>query len=436
MPASADAPARPAAPALPLGPALVAVLALLTAVAPLSIDMYLPGFPAMAAELGTTASGIQLTMTAFLVGLGLGQLFIGPLSDGIGRRRPLLGGTALCLVASVACALAPTVEVLAGARFLQGVGGAAGVVLARAVISDTSRGPAAAKLLGVLMIVSVIAPVVAPLAGGLLVAQSGWRLVFWAISALVAVMLVGAAAWARETVPPADRTRGGIRTTLATAREVLSNRHYTGYVLTFCFSFAGLFAYISASPFVVQTIMGLSESRYSLVFALNALAITATSAISASLAGRVPYRTMIGTGLVAAALAGAALLVAVLNGVPTVPTLILLAVFQGSFGLVFGNATALALGEAGRHAGTGSAFLGFLQFALAAVVAPLVGIAGEATAVPMGVAMVASAALAIVAFVVLTRGATEPSPHTDEAVGIERDTDPSDEAPVPVALGA
>ncbi|UZN03134.1 multidrug effflux MFS transporter [Cellulomonas sp. S1-8] len=413
MPASADAPARPATPPaapLPLAPALVAVLALLTAVAPLSIDMYLPGFPAMADELGTTASGIQLTMTAFLVGLGLGQLFIGPLSDGIGRRRPLLVGTTLCLVASVACALAPTVEVLAGARFLQGLGGAAGVVLARAVISDTSRGPAAAKLLGVLMIVSVIAPVVAPLAGGLIVARSGWRLVFWVIAALVAVMLVGAAVRARETLPVAERTRGGIGTTLATARDVLANRQYTGYVLTFGFAFAGLFAYISASPFVVQNIIGLSEGQFSLVFALNALAITVTSAVSAALAGRVPYRSMIGAGLAAATLAGAGLLAAALHGVPTVPTLVLLAVFQGSFGLVFGNATALALGEAGRHAGTGSAFLGFLQFALAAVVAPLVGIAGEDTAVPMGIAMVVSAVLAGLSFVVLTRGATRSLP--------------------------
>ncbi|MBD7920251.1 multidrug effflux MFS transporter [Cellulomonas sp. Sa3CUA2] len=435
MPASTDAPARPVP---TLAPVLVATLALLTAVAPLSIDMYLPGFPAMAADLGTTASGIQLTMTAFLLGLGLGQLFIGPLSDGVGRRRPLLAGTALCLVASVVCAVAPNVEVLTGARFLQGVGGAAGVVLARAIVSDTSRGPVAAKLLGVLTIVSVIAPVVAPLVGGLIVAQSGWRLVFWVLAAVVAVMLVGSALRVRETLPVAHRTRGGIATTFATAREVLANRHYTGYALTFSFAFAGLFAYISASPFVVQNILGLSEAQFSLVFALNALAITATSAVSAGLAGRVPYRTMIGTGLAAMTLAGAGLLVTVLNGVPIVPTLVLFALFQGSLGLVFGNATALALGEAGRHAGTGSAFLGFLQFGLAAVVAPLVGIAGEATAVPMGIAMVVSAVLAVVSFVVLTRGATEPQPHTDDVVAddAQRGTEPSNAALVAAAPGA
>ena len=429
MPASADAPTRPV---LPLGPALVAVLALVTAVAPLSIDMYLPGFPAMATELGTTASGIQLTMTAFLVGLGLGQLVIGPLSDGIGRRRPLLAGTALCLLASVVCALAPTVEVLTGARFLQGLGGAAGVVLARAVISDTSRGPAAAKLLGVLMIVSVVAPVVAPLAGGLIVAQSGWRLVFWVVAALVLLMLGGAALWARETLPRDQRTRGGVGATLTTARQVLANRYYTGYVLTFCFSFAGLFAYISASPFVVQNIIGLSEGQFSLVFALNALAITATSAVSAALAGRVPYRVMIGTGLTAAGLAAAGLLVTALQGVPTAPTLVLLAVFQGSFGLVFGNATALALGQAGRHAGTGSAFLGFLQFALAAVVAPLVGLRGELTAVPMAIAMVVSAALAALSFVVLTRGA--PAAVT-AAPGVLEDGPVGDGTPATAAVG-
>lgn len=391
-------------PARPVAGMLVALLALLTAVAPLSIDMYLPAFPGMAQDLSTSASGIQLTMTTFLVGLALGQLFIGPLSDGLGRRRPLLAGAFLCLVASVVCALAPNVQVLASARFAQGLGGAAGVVLARAIISDTARGAAAAKLLGVLMIISVIAPVIAPLAGGLIVASAGWRVVFWVIAGLVALMLAGALRWAAETRPEHERTRGGLGATLRAAREVLGNRSYTGYLLTFCFAFAGLFAYIAASPFVIQNVIGLSEGQFSLLFAGNALAITATSALAAALAGRVAYRRMIAIGLAIGVLAAAGLLVAVLNGVPAVPTLVLFAVFQGSLGLVFGNATALALGEAGRHAGTGSAFLGCLQFMLAAAVSPLVGIRGEWTAVPMGVVMLVFAGLAAVAFVTLTPG--------------------------------
>ncbi|MGN8244137.1 multidrug effflux MFS transporter [Cellulomonas soli] len=400
-----ELPLEPGLDARPATPALVVVLALLTAVAPLAIDMYLPAFPDMADDLGTSATGIQLTLTAFLVGLAVGQLVVGPLSDRIGRRRPLLLGSLLCLVASVACALAPSVGVLAGARLIQGLSGAAGVVLARAIVADTSRGAAAARLLGVLLIISVIAPVAAPLGGGAIIATVGWRGVFWVQAALVLAMLVGAALLVHESLPAAARTRGGLRATLADVRHVLGDRTYVGYLLTFAFAFAALFAYIAASPFVVQNVLGLSETTFTLVFSLNALAITVTSGAAASLAGKVAYRRMIALGLVVAGAVGVGLLVAVLAGVPTVPTLALFTVFQGSLGLVFGNATTLALAQTGAHAGTGSAFLGFGQFTLAAIVSPLVGIRGETTATPMAVVLLCCLAGAVVAFVTLTRDA-------------------------------
>lgn len=393
---------------------LILLLALLTAVGPLSIDLYLPAFPGMAGDLDTTAAGIQLTMTTFLVGLGLGQLFIGPLSDGVGRRTPLLAGTFVCAAASVICAVAPNVEILASARFLQGLGGAAGVVLARAIVSDTARGAAAAKLLGVLTIICVIAPVIAPLAGGAIIAAAGWRAVFWVLAALVLALFVWAVFGAKETLPVEDRNHGGIKTTLHVAKAVLSNRNYTGYLLTFCFAFAGLFAYISASPFVIQNIMGLSETRFSLIFAMNALCITIVSVIAAALAGKVSYRRMIAIGLTVAVLAAAGLLVFAINGTPMVPMLVLFAVFQGSLGFIFGNATALALDEAGHHAGTGSAFLGCLQYVLAAAVAPIVGLGGEDTAVPMGMAMVAFAVLAAISYVTLTRKSGAPAEENEE----------------------
>lgn len=398
----------------PLGGILVVVLALLTAVAPLATDMYLPAFPEMAGELGTSASSIQLTLTAFLLGLGLGQLVIGALSDGMGRRRPILVGSLVCLAASIACALAPNVEVLAAARFVQGLSGAAGVVLARAIISDTSRGAAAAKLQGVLIIISVIAPVVAPLTGGAIIANAGWRPVFWVVAALTLIMFLGTATRVRETLPESARTRGGLKATAAGARAVLANRQYVGYLLTFCFAFTALFAYISASPFVIQNVMGMSTGTYTLVFSLNALVIFVTSSAASALAGRVRYRGMIAGGLAVALVTTAALLVAILNGVPTVPTLVLFACFQGSLGFVFSNATAMALEKAGAHAGTGSAFLGFLQFFLAAAVSPLVGIMGEDTAVPMGVAMLSSIVLSAVAF-----GFTREKSRTPESTPVE-----------------
>ncbi|MCQ1986075.1 multidrug effflux MFS transporter [Arthrobacter sp. zg-Y844] len=395
---------------------LTGILALLTAVAPLSIDMYLPAFPHMADDLNTSATGIQLTMTAFLVGLALGQLVIGPLSDGVGRRKPLLVGSFVALLATVLCAVAPNVEILATARFLQGLGGAAGIVLARAIVSDTSRGAAAAKLLGVLTMISVIAPVIGPLAGGGIIAAGGWRMVFWVLAVLVLMMFLGALFGVKETLPDADRNRGGLKTTFRVAGEVLRNRNYTGYLLTFCFSFAGLFAYIAASPFVIQNILGMSETRFSLVFAMNAVAITIVSAVAAALAGKAPYRLMIAVGLSVAVLAAAGMLISVSNGTPTVPTLVLFAVFQGSLGLIFGNATALALEEAGHHAGTGSAFLGSLQFLLAALVSPLVGLWGEETGVPMGVAMLGFLVLAAASFLLLTRASVEAPAEEAAAV--------------------
>lgn len=398
----------------PVTGTLIGVLALLTAIAPLATDMYLPAFPQMANDLGATATGIQLTLTAFLVGLGLGQLFIGPLSDATGRRRPLLMGCLVCLGASIACALAPSVEVLGVARFVQGLSGAAGVVLARAVISDTARGVVAAKLLGVMLIISVIAPVVAPLSGGVIIANFGWRSVFWVFAALALMMFIGALALVKESLPESERTRGGIKATVRGAGAALANRNYVGYLLTFCFAFAALFAYISASPFVMQNVMGLSASVYSLLFGLNALVIVLTSSVAAALAGRVRYGSMIAFGLTVGVLASAGLLVSILNGIPTVPTLILFAVFQGSLGFVFSNATTLALEETEKHAGTGSALLGFLQFVLAAVVSPLVGLSGEETAVPMGLVMMISIGLAALTFGILPpkSSTSQQQPHS------------------------
>ncbi|MER5438421.1 multidrug effflux MFS transporter [Streptomyces sp. NPDC002790] len=386
---------------------LIAALALMTAVAPLALDMYLPAFPAMAQELGTTATGVQLTLTACLAGLGLGQLFIGPMSDALGRRRLLLLGTAICAVTGVACALAPNVELLALGRFLQGLSGAAGVVLARSVVSDTSRGQAAARLLGVLMIINVVAPVVAPLSGGAIVAFASWRAVFWVQAALALLASVCTLVWVRESLPKSARARGGLSATFSAVRETLTSRTYVAYLLTFCFAFAALFAYISASPFVMQQVIGLSSGMYSLLFGLNALVVVATSAVAAALAGRVPYRRMIAVGLTVAVLSAVGLAVCVSAGVPTVPTLVLFAVFQGSMGPIFANATTLALAETGKHAGTGSAFLGFLQFLLAAAISPLVGIAGENSAAPMVIAILVSIALATVAFAVLPDKSTE-----------------------------
>jgi DHA1 family bicyclomycin/chloramphenicol resistance-like MFS transporter len=389
--------------ARPMPLSWLGVLALLTAVAPLSIDMYLPAFPTMAEEFGTTASAIQLTLTTFMVGLALGQLVIGPLSDRFGRRPLMLAGTAVCVLASAACALAPTIELLTAFRFLQGFSGAAGVVLSRAVVADRARGAAAARVFSLMMIINGLAPVIAPLIGGTLSEQLGWRGVFWVLTGLAVAMFVGVAVVLGETHPREHRSTGGVSAMLGDARTVLTNRRYIGYTLTFAFSFSVMFAYISASPFVLQNVLGLSKIGYSFAFAANAVGLVTMNALNARIVGRFGQRRLLTLGVFLLTLFSGLLLVDALIGPVLWATLVLMCGAVSSLGLVVANATSMALEQAGNVAGTASAVLGALQFGLAAAVSPLVGIAGDHTAVPMAVVMVISGLVGAAALIGLTR---------------------------------
>jgi DHA1 family bicyclomycin/chloramphenicol resistance-like MFS transporter len=380
------------------GPLLL-VLALLSAVAPFATDLYLSAFPLMTTALGTTATAVQLTLTAFLVGIALGQLVFGPLSDRFGRMTPLVVGSLLCLVASAATAMAPTVEVLVAARFAQGITGAAGMVIGRAIISDLAVGAAAARAFSLMMLVGGVAPVVAPVLGSLLVTPLGWRGVLWVVFGLVAAMFVGVVAVVRETHTSARRaTVRADRATSPSALRALGSRDYVGNALAFAFAFATMMAYISASPFVYQVMMGFTEVQYGIAFAANALGLAAMSAVSARLAGRRSVRAPAGTGLALCLSATVAIAIIVLTGAPAWLLMFPLWVAVASLGLVFGNATALALGAVTRAAGSASAVLGALQFGLGAVVSPLVGIGGEHTAAPLATVMVTSIAIACLSF--------------------------------------
>ncbi len=396
---------------------LIAVLALLSAVTPLSIDMYLSAFPTMAAEFGTSASMIQLTLTALLIGLAFGQLVIGPLSDRYGRRGPLLIGTVVCLSASALCIVSPSIEVLIGLRFAQGFAGAAGVVIARAMVADRAEGAEAARLFGVLMVIGALAPVIAPVLGGLIVADFGWRAVFAALAALNALMLLGVIFFAPESLTRERRRPGGLGALRSTVRTVLTNRFYVGYALALAGVFTALFSYIAASPFVLQNIIGFSPRTYSLVFGGCAVVMAMMSAVSARLVGRISPRRLLHGGLAAMVLSTGLLLITVtVGGVAPVPTLGLMACFMASIGFSVANAMALATAEVRYAAGTGSAVMGFLQYVLGAGASPLVGLAGEHSAVPMGIAMFAAAVLAAIALVVFTRGH-----RPDLAAVVERD---------------
>jgi DHA1 family bicyclomycin/chloramphenicol resistance-like MFS transporter len=302
-------------------------------------------------------------------------------------------------MASLATVFAPSIEVLIGARLLQGIAGAAGMVIGRAIIADLASGKAAARAFSLMMIVGGVAPVVAPLAGGFLVAPIGWRGALAVILALSTLMLLAVLLVVRETHTEGRRNElRAARVELGSPLRDLASRAYVGHVLAFCGAFATMMAYISASPFIYQSMMGLSAGQYGAMFGVNALALLGTSALSARLTAKHDVRRLGGIGLVVGLGATVALLVLATSGVAAGWLALPLLVTVGSMGLVFGNTTALALGAARRAAGTASAALGATQFALAAAVTPLVSISGEHTAVPAAIVMVCASTLAVLAF--------------------------------------
>ena len=393
--AGAAGPATPAPRARRITPRLLLVLAALAALPPIATDLYLPAFPLLAASLGATAAGVQLSLTTFLLGAALGQLLFGPLSDRRGRVGPLFAGTVACAAAGVAAALAPTIGALVVARFAQGFAGAAGLVVGRAIISDLAEDPRdAARGFSLLMTVVGLAPIVAPWLGSLLVAPIGWRGILWVVVALTVAALLAAAASIRETHPASRRGAADA------GFSALLSRRCLGASLTFAFAFAALMAYISASPFVFQNVLGLGVREYGFVFALVALALTATSVLSARLAAAVPPRRQILAGLSTVAAASAALVAVVRLRLPAAWTITAITIAVAGLGFVLGNATSAAVAAAPRAAGAASALLGALQFGFGAAVAPLVGLWGDRTAVPMAVAMTVAGLGALASFLV------------------------------------
>ncbi|GED99969.1 Bcr/CflA family drug resistance efflux transporter [Gordonia spumicola] len=383
---------------------MLLTLALLSGIAPLAIDMYLPGLPRVGDDLGASASTVQLTLTTFMLGLALGQLLVGPLSDAAGRRRPMLIGTVLLTVAGLVCALAPSVVVLIAFRFVQGVTGGVGVVVARAVIADRATGDVAAKLFSLMMIISSAAPVVAPLIGGSLVGPIGWRGVFYVLTGLAALMLLAVWRFVPETLPVERRHPMHVRTVVGNVVAVARRRRYLGYVLTFAFGFGALFAYISASPFVLQDLMGFSPGVFSMLFATNAMGIVLASWLNSRLVGRVRPQRILTVGVGGLFVVGTAMIVVsvVASGV-RIPMLVLMFALSASFGLIAGNATALAIGEVRDRAGSGSALLGTLQFTVGSIVPPLAGIGGPSSALPMAIVIGVCAVCSAASFVVASR---------------------------------
>jgi MFS transporter, DHA1 family, multidrug resistance protein len=397
----------PAAAKTPAGGGLrlIVILGALTAFGPLSIDMYLPALPSLAREFGVSASQTQATLSACLLGLALGQTIAGPISDMLGRRRPLLIGLAAYALASLLCAFAPSVDALIAVRFVQGCAGAAGIVIARAVVRDLHAGDAVARFFAVLMLVNGLAPILAPIFGGQLLRVTSWRGVFVTLAVIGVLLLLAAGTGLRESLPPGRRASGGLQATLATFRRLLGDRRFVGYALSCGLAFAALFAYISGSSFVLQDLFGVSPQRFSLIFGANALGIVVAGQVSGRLVGRVRPERLLRIGLTATATGGVALLAAVAGGIGLAGVLPALFVVVASMGFVLPNASGLALAGNPRIAGSASALLGVLQYAIGAGVAPLVGIAGTRTAVPMALVIAALGVCALTVFTLFRRGA-------------------------------
>ena len=371
---------------------LVIVLGSVNAIGPLSIDMYLPAFPQIADSLDTSAAAVGLTLTACVAGLALGQLLVGPLSDRLGRRMPLIVAMAGYAVASVACAVAPSAPVLMGLRFLQGFAGAGGVVIARAVVRDLYSGAAAVRLFSSLMLVTGLAPILAPLLGAQILGLTSWRGIFGVLAVLAALIAVLVALGLRETLAPERRSHEGLRMTLATMRRLLADRWFVGHALAGGLGFGALFAYISGSSFVLQGIYGVSPQLYSVLFAMNGLGLIGGSQVNARLVGRFPAAQLLRAGLLSIAASAATLLAVVLaGGLGVWAVLVPMFVIVSSMSFVLPNSTALALADHAAEAGTASALLGVCQFLIGALVAPLVGAGGTGSAVPMAAVMTAAA---------------------------------------------
>ncbi|ONI72545.1 Bcr/CflA family drug resistance efflux transporter [Kribbella sp. ALI-6-A] len=382
---------------------LVLTLGFIVALGPLTIDLYLPALPSITTDLAASETAIQFTLTGTFAGLALGQLLVGPLSDTIGRRRPLIAGAGLHVLASVLCAVSPNVEMLSVFRVLQGVGAAAGSVVALAIVRDLYVGRAAATLLSRLMLVIGVAPVFAPTVGGALLVALPWQGLFVVLAALGVLLMVLVALTLPETLPPSARRPFGPAQLARTAGQLVRDRVFVGLTLVAGLAMTGVFGYVAGASFVFQEQFGVSSQTFGLLFGVGGLLLIAATQLNPVLLKRWEPEQVLTAGAVLAALAGVALLLTAtlsLGGLVGILVPVWAALFAASLALP--NAPALALSRHGEAAGTAAALLGAVQFGIGAVAAPLVGALGT-DAVAMAVVMSVGLALSLVTLLVVVR---------------------------------
>lgn len=387
------------------------MLAMFSALGPFTFDMYLPSFPQMMKYFGTNASTIQMSLTACLLGLALGQITMGALSDVHGRRKPLIISMVLYCLSSIGCAFAPDIGVFIALRFVQGFAVSAGTI-SSAIARDTYHGVELTRFFSLISVMSSVAPLLAPLAGSAVISFTAWVGVFQFLGLLGLILTITTTWRLKESLPVEKRVRNNIGELLGNFKTLLKDRTFMGYALAQGLMLGGIFAYVSGTPFIYQKIYGVSPQVFSMLFALNGISLILASQMVRRLAGRISERRILQFGLVLAFMASLTVLIAVLTHGPLFTLVIPLVLFVASMGTIGPVSFTLAMEAQGHIAGSASALLGVIPFLLGCVTSPLVGIAGEYSALPLGIILLAASLLAIVFYVGLVKRVNiEPHDH-------------------------
>ncbi|MBS4201699.1 multidrug effflux MFS transporter [Bacillus sp. FJAT-49732] len=379
------------------------LLAAFSALGPFTFDMYLPAFPQLTKFFGTSASAIQVSITACLLGVGVGQIVMGPLSDVHGRRKPLLIAMIIYALASFGCAFSPNIATFIALRFLQGFAASAGMVISRAIVRDFYSGVELTKFFSLLTMIGNLAPLLAPIAGSAVISFSTWNGVFIFLG-LLGLFLSSITTWKlKESLPVERRVPSNFKALLRNFKTLLQNRTFMGYALAQGIMMAGIFAYISGTPFIYQKIYGVSPQVFAMLFALNGISLIIGAQTVRRLAGRITERRILLIGMSMAFITSTVVLIVVLTHGPLFSLVIPLFLFVASLGLVGPVTFTLAMESQGHIAGSAASLLGVIPFLLGSVTSPLVGIAGEYSATPFGVIIFTTSLLAIIAYVTLVK---------------------------------